>query len=90
MKLNVTALAMATGVLWAAAMLLVAVANIAWPTYGQEFLQAVASVYPGYKATPSFGQAIIGALYGLVDAAAAGAIFAWLYNVFVSREAVAP
>ncbi len=86
MKLNVSALAMAAGVLWAAAMLLVAVANIAWPTYGQEFLQAMASVYPGYKATPSLGQVVVGMLYGLVDAAAAGAIFAWLYNLFVARE----
>ena len=86
MKLNVRALAMAAGVLWAAAMFYVAVANIAWPTYGQEFLQAMASVYPGYKATPSLGQAIVGTLYGLVDAAAAGAIFAWLYNLFASRE----
>jgi hypothetical protein len=85
MKLNVRAIAIASGVLWAVGMFVSAVANIAWPGYGQEFLQAMASLYPGYHATPSVGQAIVGALYALVDAAIAGAIFAWLYNWCVGR-----
>jgi hypothetical protein len=45
----------------------------------------MASLYPGYHATPSVGQAIVGALYALADAAIAGAIFAWLYNWCVGR-----
>jgi hypothetical protein len=54
--------------------------NLVWPSYGREFLQLVASIYPGYHATPSFGQVIVGTLYALVDGAVGGAIFAWLYN----------
>jgi len=80
MKLNVKALAITAGVIWAAGVFLVALVNLTWPSYGQEFLQAVASIYPGYRATSGFGGAIVGALYALVDAAIAGAIFAWIYN----------
>ena len=85
MTLNVRALAIASGLLWAGGILIVALANVASPTYGQAFLQSVASVYPGYDASPSIGQAIVGTLYGLVDAAIAGAIFAWIYNLLASR-----
>ncbi len=85
MKLDVKAVAGAFGLLWAVAMLLTGVANTVWPGYGQEFLQAMASIYPGYHATGGVGQALIGALYGLLDAVIAGAVFAWLYNLLVSR-----
>jgi hypothetical protein len=89
MKLDLRAFAITAGLIWAVAILVTAVANIAWPPYGQEFLQAVASIYPGYKATASIGQAISGALYGLVDAAIMGAIFAWVYNRLASRAGAA-
>ncbi len=45
----------------------------------------MASLYPGYTATASFGQVLVGTLYGVVDGAAAGAVFAWLYNFCASR-----
>jgi hypothetical protein len=81
MKLSVKgtacAAALVCGIL---AMFLTGIANLIWPSYGQEFLRLMASVYPGYHATPSFGQVIVGTLYGLVDGAVGGAIFAWLYN----------
>jgi hypothetical protein len=86
MKLNVTAAAITLALVWGVlAMFLTGVANLVWPPYGQELLQAMASVYPGYKATASFGQVIIGALYGMLDALVAGAILAWVYNFFVAR-----
>ncbi len=85
MRLSVTAVAIAFALVWGFAMFLTGVANMIWPTYGQDFLQALASIYPGYKATASFGQVIIGTLYGLVDAAVVGAVFAWLYNYLVAR-----
>jgi hypothetical protein len=85
MKLNVRALAIASGLLWAVAMFLTAIGSIASPGYGQGFLQAMASVYPGYHATPSIGQAFVGALYGLLDAAVAGAVLAWIYNWCATR-----
>ena len=45
----------------------------------------MASIYPGYKASGGFGQVIIGTLYGLVDAAVVGAVFASLYNQLATR-----
>jgi hypothetical protein len=84
MKLSVKGVSFAFAIIWALAILLVGIANLIWPSYGREFLLLASSVYPGYKATASFGQVIIGTLYGLVDAGICGAIFAWLYNRFAS------
>ncbi len=82
MKLNVKALAIVAALTWGVlAMLLTGIANLIWPSYGQEFLQVMASVYPGYHATRSLSQVIVGALYGLVDGAIGGAVFGWLYNL---------
>ena len=83
MKLNVTAFALAAGILWGGAVLVVALANIVWPSYGRAFLELAASLYPGYHPGGSVGSAAIGALYGLVDGAIGAAVFAWLYNVLV-------
>ncbi len=83
MKLDVKALALTGGLIWGIlAMFLSGVANLIWSGYAQGFLTVMASVYPGYNATASFGQVIIGTLYGLVDGAVAGALFAWVYNCF--------
>lgn len=85
MKLNVKAMAFAFALLWGIlAMFLVGLANLIWPEYGRAFLELTASLYPGYKATASFGQVVIGTLYGLLDGAIAGAVFAWLYNLLVA------
>ncbi len=50
-------------------------------TYGQAFLDVMASIYPGFHAAGTFGDAIVGTLYGVVDGAIGGAVFAWLYNI---------
>jgi hypothetical protein len=84
MKFNIGALALAIGLFWGGSILLVGVSNLMWPGYGSAFLQLVASIYPGYKASATFGQVIIGTLYGLVDGAIGGALFAWLYNCCAS------
>ena len=83
MKINVKALAVASAILWGAAMLGMGLANLIWSGYGQQFLQTVASVYVGYHATRSIAEVIVGTLYGAVDGLIAGAVFAWLYNQFV-------
>lgn len=84
MKLDVKAIAITAGLLWGLAMFLTALANLIWPTYGQAFLEVMASIYPGYTPSTSIGQVIIGTLYGVVDGGIAGAVFAWLYNRFAS------
>jgi len=85
MKINVIALSVAAGLLWGAAIFLVAAANSIWPGYGGAFLELAASIYSGYHPGPGFGSIITGTLYGLVDGAIAGAVFGWLYN-FVARK----
>ncbi len=85
MKLNLKALAFTAGILWAVAVLITGIANLIWSGYGTTFLQVIASIYPGYEVTRSFGAVVIGTLYALVDGAVGGLIFAWLYNLFVGR-----
>jgi hypothetical protein len=81
MRFNVTALALTAGLLWGAAVLVVAIANLMWPGYGRAFLDLCASIYPGYRPGVGMGSVITGTLYGLVDGAIGGAVFAWLYNL---------
>lgn len=66
-------------------MFLTGLANLIWPGYGQALLYVMASVYPGYQATASIGQVIIGTLYGLLDGAVVGAVIAWVYNACSAR-----
>jgi hypothetical protein len=80
MKFSVKGLALASAILWGVAMLGMGVANLVWSSYGQQFLQTMASVYPGYHATRSIAQVVVGTLYGVVDGSIGGAVFAWLYN----------
>jgi hypothetical protein len=84
-RLNVIALSVTAGVFWGAAILIVGVANLIWPLYGKAFLDLASSVYPGYHAGASFGDVIIGTIYGLVDGTIGGAIFGWLYNLVSHR-----
>ena len=83
MKLNIRALAVSIAILWGGAVFIVGIANLIWPVYGVAFLTLLASVYPGYHATGSFGDLIVGVLYALVDGVIAGLIFGWIYNFFV-------
>ena len=84
MKLDVKAMACTIGLAWGAAMLIAGVGGVISDGYGQAFLDAMASLYPGYHATSNFGDVIVGSLYGLVDGAVGGAAVAWLYNRLAS------
>jgi len=84
MRLNITAFSLTTGLIWGGAILMVAVANLVWPGYGRAFLDLAASIYPGYHPGTA-GAVITGSLYGLVDGAIGGALFAWLYNLIARR-----
>jgi ABC-type phosphate transport system permease subunit len=86
MKLNLKALTVALAILWAGAVFLVGVANLIWPAYGKTFLEMLASIYPGYHAAGTFGDAISGSLYALVDAAIFGLILGWLYNLIAGNR----
>src|SRR6185437_13449056 len=56
MKLNTLALAFASAILWGLCMLAMTLANLVSGSYGQQFLQLMSSVYPGYHATRSSGE----------------------------------
>jgi len=85
MKLNLKALILASGILWALAIFLTGLGNLICAGYGDTFLQVIASVYPGYHATRSLGDVIVGSMYALFDGAVCGLIFGWVYNLFVSK-----
>ncbi|MGO8758663.1 MAG: hypothetical protein ACLQG3_11115 [Terracidiphilus sp.] len=80
MKFNVKALALACAILWGAAVLGVALANLICAAYGQQFLQMLSSCYPGYHAARTIVQVVIVTLYAVADGLIGGAIFGWLYN----------
>lgn len=86
MKLDVRALALTAGLLWGAAVLIVALAHLIWPGYGGAFLDLTASIYPGYHPGTGPGSVVTGALYGLVDGTIGGAVFGWLYNTLARRR----
>jgi hypothetical protein len=85
MRFNVNALTVTAGIFWGGAILIVGLANIIWPGYGRAFLEVVGSIYPGYYAQPRIGQVVIATLYGIVDGAIGGFLFAWIYNSVARR-----
>ena len=89
MKLNIKAFMLTSCILWTACVLIVGIGNLIWSGYGSVFLQLVASIYPGYDASPTIGSVIVGALYAVVDGAIAGLVFAWLYNLVLGKGTTA-
>ena len=87
MRLSTRAMAISGGLLWGGALLLLGLVNLGIPTYGAAFLGVVSSVYPGFHASRTFGDVIVGALYGTIDGGAAGFVFAWLYNLVNKQSA---
>lgn len=82
MRLNVKALAFAAASGWGGCFFFVGLANLLWPPYGDAWLELGRSIYPGYSGPGGFGGVIVVTLYALLDGAVAGAVVAWLYNVF--------
>ncbi len=80
MKFNVKALALGCAILWGGAVLAVLLVNLGCTNYAQNFLELMASIYPGYHANHSVVQVLIGTLYATADGLIGGAAFGWLYN----------
>ncbi len=81
-KLHLKSFALACGVLWGAGVLLLG--WIAPSGYGGSFVSAIGKFYIGYA--PGFAGGIVGGIWGFIDAFVGGAIFVWLYNLFVSKK----
>ncbi len=86
MKINLKALSLTLAIGWGGSVFVVGTGNLIWPTYGSAFLELVASIYPGYQATSSFGEVIVGTLYGTVDGFIGGLILGWLYNLLAGKD----
>ena len=82
MKLSIRALAIAASLLWGGALMCVGLVHLVSPSYGSSFLDGVSSIYPGFHGVRSLTDALVGTGYGLVDGAAGGFFFGWLYNRF--------
>jgi hypothetical protein len=84
MKSSVKGLTMTCALLWGGCMLVVGLINLADASYGGEFLRLMSSVYPGADTTRTLARVVLGAIYGFVDGAVAGWLFAMLFNAFGS------
>ena len=85
MRLSLKALMFTIGILWGGALLLVGLINLAIPSYGAECLKLMSSVYPGFHASRTVTDVLVGTGYGLVDGALGGLFFGLLYNLFAER-----
>lgn len=83
MKLSVSGLGLAGGILWGLACFLVGLISSA-STYGDVFVSMVGSIYPGY--TDTVAGSFIGLVWGFVDGLVCGILLAWLYNRFVGNR----
>jgi len=84
MRLNLKALALSCGILWALCLFLVTLISLG-TGYADALLEVVASIYPGYSV--SAVGLILGLIYAFVDGAIAALIFGWVYNLFVGKQA---
>ena len=88
MKLNIKALSLTVAIVWGGSILLIGLGNLMANTYGVAFLEVAASIYPGYQAASSFGDVIVGTIYGLVDGLIGGLLIGWVYNKLVPASSV--
>jgi hypothetical protein len=89
MRLSIRSMAIAGGLLWGGAILLVGLVNLATPAYGMDFLTMMTSVYPWFHSSHTVASVVIGTIDGLIDGAIAGCLFAWLYNTMLDLSSKA-
>ena len=85
MQISVKAFALTAGLFLGGSTCFIGCVNLADPSYGAEYLASISSVYPGFEHARTLQSVVIGTLYGLVDGAFAGCLFAWVYNALVRR-----
>ena len=90
MQLSAKAFALTAALFLGGSTFLIGVLHLLDPSYGADYLRAISSVYPGFSASRSVTSVIIGTVYGLVDGAFAGFLFAWVYNFLAARLEAPP
>jgi hypothetical protein len=89
MRLSIKGTAIAAGLLWGAAILLVGLINLVRPDYGMSFLTMMHSVYPWFHSSHTATSVLIGTIDGLIDGAIAGSLFGWVYNSILDMSSKA-
>ena len=79
MKLNIKAMAIAFGLVWGITLFVITWWIILLEGYSNT-VTFIGRFYIGHSLTPI--GSIIGFIWGLIDGAIGGAMFAWLYNKF--------
>jgi len=82
MKLDVTRLGLALGIVWGGGVLLLGLMAAAWD-WGTPAVALLGSLYLGYA--PTAAGILTGTLWGLADGFICGALIAWLYNILPGR-----
>jgi hypothetical protein len=82
MKLNIKAFSLAFGLLWGFGLFFLTWWIIAFEGVTGEST-FIGQIYRGYNISPA--GSLIGLIWAFADGAIGGAIFAWLYNVFVEK-----
>jgi hypothetical protein len=82
MKLNIKAFSLTFGIIWGSGLFCLTWWIIAFNGVTGE-ATIIGQVYRGYNISPT--GSLIGLIWAFADGAIGGAIFAWLYNFFVSR-----
>ena len=82
MKLNVTAFAVACGLIWGLGVFLLTWWIIMFDGATGE-VPFLGQLYRGYNISPQ--GSVIGLIWALVDGGIGGALFAWLYNFLVGK-----
>ena len=83
MKLNAKSLALTSGILWGLAVFLGTIWLLIIGASGKT-ISLLSAFYFGYQF--SIGGAFIGLVWGFVDGAIGGLIFAFVYNFFLPKE----
>jgi hypothetical protein len=86
MRLSTKALTIAAGLVWALGMFLAGLGHLLRPAFAMDFLAAMSSLYPGFHVARTWVSVIIGTVYGFVDGAISGFIFAWLYDLVTDES----
>jgi len=80
-KINPKALSLSLGIIGAVSIFILGILPILFNGWGASLVSITGSLYKGYS--PSFGGAIIGAIWGFIDGYIGGLLIAWLYNKFL-------
>lgn len=78
--LSVKGFALAGGLLWGVAVLLVGLAALYVDGWGMAIVDLLDSIYVGYEATVV--GSLVGGIWAFIDGFIGCAVFAWLYNLF--------